>query len=77
MSVGSTELLRTRRPSKRSVLLVLGAVCVIVFVAGMAAAWHNRHHTLCKDGKPPTAQEAGILGQTVYRCHNGQMVTTS
>lgn len=63
--------------SKRQVLLALGAVCLVLFVFGMAAAWHNRHHTLCRDGKPPVAQEGGLLGQTVYRCHNGQTVTTS
>jgi hypothetical protein len=64
-------------PSKRSVLLAIGAVCLVVFVAGMAAAWHNRHHTICPDGKPPAAQRAGLLGQTVYRCHDGRIVTTS
>jgi len=65
------------RPSRRNVLLVLGVVCLAVFVAGMAAAWNNRHHTLCRDGRPPTAQRPGLLGQTIYRCHDGQTVTTS
>jgi len=63
--------------SKRQVLLVIGVVCLATFVFGMAAAWHNRHHTLCRDGKPPVAQMGGLLGQTIYRCHNGQTVTTS
>jgi hypothetical protein len=63
--------------SKRGVLFLVGAVCLVVFAAGMAAAWHNRHHTICGDGKPPVAQRSGLLGQTVYRCHNGQIVTTS
>ncbi len=66
-----------RRPSKRNVLLAIGAACLVVFVAGMAAAWHNRHATLCRDGKAPAAQRGGILGQTIYRCHDGQIVTTS
>ena len=39
--------------SKRFVLVVLGAACLIVFIAGMAAAWNNRHHTICSDGKAP------------------------
>jgi hypothetical protein len=62
--------------SKRAVLVVIGAVCLVVFAAGMAAAWHNRHHTICSDGKPPTKQRGGLLGQIVYECHNGQLVTT-
>jgi hypothetical protein len=65
-----------RRPSKRAVLLVIGAACFAVFVAGMAAAWVNRHHTICSDGRPPVAQQQALLGQTAYRCHNGQIVTT-
>jgi hypothetical protein len=63
--------------SKRSVLIALGVVCFIVFVGGMAAAWNNRHHTICPDGKPPLAQRGGLLGQTEYRCHDGRVVTTA
>ncbi len=63
--------------SKWQVLLAIGAVCLAGFVFGMAAAWHNRHHTLCRDGKAPVAQIGGLLGQTIYRCHDGQTVTTS
>ena len=63
--------------SKRSVLLLVGAVCLVVFAFGMAAAWHNRHHTICRDGKVPVQQRGGILGQTVYKCHDGQIVTTA
>jgi hypothetical protein len=58
------------------VLLLLGAVCLVVFAAGMAAAWNNRHHTICPDGKPPVSQRGGILGQIEYRCHDGSVVTT-
>jgi hypothetical protein len=63
--------------SKRAVLLLLGAVSLAVFVGGMAAAWNNRHHTICPDHKPPVAQRGGLLGQTEYRCHDGRVVTTS
>ena len=63
--------------SKRLVLAAIGAVCLAVFIFGMAAAWHNRHHTLCPDRKPPKAQQDGLLGQTVYLCHDGKTVTTS
>ena len=61
--------------SKKIVLLAIGAVCAVVFAFGMAAAWHNRHTTICKDGKPPARQQGGLLGQTLYQCHNGQIVT--
>ena len=63
--------------SKRAVLLLVAGVCLVVFAGGMIAAWHNRHHTICPDGKPPVSQRGGILGQTVYRCHDGRVVTTS
>ena len=63
--------------SKRAVLALIGAVCLLVFAAGMAAAWHNRHRTLCPDGKPPVRQRGGLLGQTEYLCHDGRTVTTS
>jgi hypothetical protein len=63
--------------SKKAVLLAIAGVCLAVFIGGMAAAWHNRHHTICPDGKPPVSQRGGILGQTEYRCHDGRVVTTS
>jgi len=63
------------RPSKRSVLLAIGAACALVFVGGMVAAFANRHHSICSDGKPPIQQRGGLLGQVAVRCHNGQVVT--
>lgn len=90
MSVGSTELdqERRRRPgrgrsaaidwrSKKTVLLLIGAVCLLVFAGGMAAAWRNRHTTLCPDGKAPVKQQDYLLGQTRYLCPDGRIVTTS
>jgi hypothetical protein len=64
-----------RRPSRRSVLLAIGGACLAVFIAGMAAAWVNRNHTICTDGKPPLQQRGALLGQVAVRCHNGQVVT--
>jgi hypothetical protein len=64
-----------RRPGKRSVLFAIGAICLVVFVAGMGAAWNNRHHTICSDGRPPIQQRGALLGQVAVRCHNGQVVT--
>ena len=63
--------------SQRAVLALIGVVCLVVFAGGMAAAWHNRHRTLCPDGKPPVSQRAADLGQTEYLCHDGRTVTTS
>ena len=63
------------RPSKRIVLLAIGMACLAVFIAGMGAAWVNRNHTICSDGKPPAAQRGALLGQVAVRCHNGQIVT--
>ena len=62
--------------SKRQVLFLILGVIAIVMIAGASAAWVTRNQTLCSDGKPPGAQRAGILGQGLYRCHNGQIVTT-
>jgi hypothetical protein len=63
--------------SKRFVLALVGVACAAVFIGGLAAGWVNRHHTLCSDGKAPVAQRGGVLGQTEFRCHNGQTVTLS
>ena len=62
--------------SKRQVLFVVLGVVLFVMIAGAGAAWVTRDNTLCTDGKPPVAQHAGLLGQGLYRCHNGQIVTT-
>lgn len=61
--------------SRRNVLTLLALVCAAVFVAGIAAAYFNRNSTICRDGKDPVAQRGGLLGQVVYRCHDGQLVT--
>jgi hypothetical protein len=61
--------------SRRSVVTLIAAVCAAVFAAGMAAAYFNRNSTICRDGKAPVAQRGGLLGQVVYRCHDGQVVT--
>jgi len=57
------------------VLTLLAAVCAAVFIAGIAAAYFNRNSTICRDGRDPVAQRGGLLGQVVYRCHDGQIVT--
>jgi hypothetical protein len=62
--------------SKRQVLFLILGVALLVMIAGAGAAWVNRNHTTCSDGKPPVAQRGGLLGQALLRCHNGQIVTT-
>ena len=41
----------------------------------MAAAFLNRHNTICRRQARPVAQRGGLLGQVDVRCHNGQVVT--
>jgi hypothetical protein len=63
------------QPTKRTVLLAIGVACLADFIAGMGAAWVNRHHAICSDGKSPVQQRGALLGQVAVRCHNGQVVT--
>ncbi|HET7647651.1 MAG TPA: hypothetical protein VFK17_03710 [Gaiellaceae bacterium] len=63
--------------SKRAVVGLIAVICALVFAGGMVAAWNNRHHTICPDGKPPVSQRGGLLGQTEFRCHDGRVVTTA
>jgi hypothetical protein len=60
---------------RRKVVLLLGLVCAALFAAGIAAALLNRDETICADGKDPVAERGGVLGQVVYQCRNGQIVT--
>jgi hypothetical protein len=65
----------TLRNRRRAVLIGLVVACAVVFVAGMGAAWFSRDNTICKDGKPPVQQQGGYLDPTIYKCHNGEIVT--
>ena len=71
----SDTFLRLDWRSRRTVVVLLASVCAAVFVAGIAAAYFGRNSTICRDGKDPVAQRGGLLGQVVYRCHDGQVVT--
>ena len=53
--------------NRRSVVLLVIAVCGALFVAGVATAFLNRHDKICSDGKAPVAQRGGILGQVIVR----------
>jgi hypothetical protein len=61
--------------NRRAVILGLVVFSVVIFVAGIGAAFLSRHDKLCKDGKAPVAQKAAALEPTLYLCHNGQIVT--
>jgi hypothetical protein len=63
--------------NRRTVLLGLLVAALVIFAAGMGAAWHVRNRTVCQDGKPPVAQRSGALLPTEYKCHDGQVVTAS
>jgi hypothetical protein len=60
---------------KRTVVALVAAVCGAIFLAGMGAAWINRDDTICSDRKEPVAERGGVMGQVVYQCHDGQIVT--
>jgi hypothetical protein len=65
----------SRRDRKR-VLIVLGAIVSVLFVAGIFAAWNSRNDTICRDGRAPVAQHKGVgFGQIEYLCHDGELVT--
>jgi hypothetical protein len=64
----------TRR-QKRQVYVGLVAICAALFVAGLVFGYQGRHTPICKDGKPPRQQQDTGLGQVVFLCHDGQMVT--
>jgi len=63
--------------NRRTVLLGVFVAVLVIFAAGMGAAWHVRNKTICKDGKPPVAQQSAALMPTVYKCHNGQIITSA
>ena len=58
-------------------MLVIAAITVVGLAGGAFAAYLSRHDKICPNGKTPIAQRSEVIGQTVYRCHNGQTVTTS
>ena len=63
---------------RRRVVLLLALAVIASFGAGIGY-WvaAGQHHAICDDGRPPLQQQDSGLGQIVYRCHNGQIVTGS
>lgn len=62
---------------RRKVLLAIAVFAVLGILSGAGYAYLHRNDTICRDGKPPVAQNDNGLGQIMYRCHNGQIVTDS
>lgn len=60
---------------KRRVYIGLAAVLLALFAGGVIAGYMGRHTPICKDGKPPLAQQDYGIGQIQYRCHDGEIVT--
>jgi hypothetical protein len=60
---------------KRRVYVGLAATCAVLFVIGLIYGYQGRHTPICKDGKPPRQQQDTGLGQVVYLCQDGQIVT--
>jgi hypothetical protein len=66
-----------RTQQKRVVYVALAAALVVLFAAGVVTGYLGRHTAICPDGKPPTGQQDTGLGQVLFRCHNGQIVTSN
>jgi len=55
--------------------IVLAVVIGALFAGGIVMGYVQRNDKLCRDGRPPKAQQDFGLGQIRYRCHDGQIVT--
>lgn len=61
--------------NRKAVLLAMTACALVLFAAGVFAAFLSRHDSICPDKKPPVAQLSDVIGPTEYRCANGVVVT--
>ncbi len=66
-----------RSRSKRIVYISLAAALLLIFVAGVVTGYVGRHSSICSDGKPPAAELDTGIGEVLFRCHNGQTVTSN
>jgi hypothetical protein len=66
-----------RPAQKRLIYISLAATLGVLFLAGLLAGYLDRHTAICADRKPPVAQQDTGLGQVLFRCHNGQIVTNN
>lgn len=66
-----------RPAQKRLFYLVLAATLLVLFVAGLVTGYVGRHTAICPDGKPPLSQEDTGIGQVLFRCQDGRIVTNN
>jgi hypothetical protein len=65
---------KTRR---RRTLIGLAVLVAVLFLAGVAIGYVSRKNSICRDDKPPVAQNDTGLGQILFRCADGQVVTSN
>ena len=63
------------RQQRHRFLIGLSALILVLFAGGIAVGFAQRNDKLCRDGKPPKAQQDPGFGQIKYLCHDGQIVT--
>ncbi len=61
--------------SKRTVLLGLFGISVLLFAGGVAAFFLSRNQTICPNGQQPVSYSSEVLGPTSYLCPSGTVVT--
>ena len=62
---------------KRVFYLSLTAALIVLFIAGVIAGYVGRTSSICRDNKPPIAENDTGIGEVLFRCHNGQTVTSN
>ena len=60
---------------RRRFLIWFAALILALFAGGIAIGFVQRDNKLCRDGRPPKAQQDFGIGQIKYLCHDGQIVT--
>jgi hypothetical protein len=61
--------------SKRTVLLGLFAISVLLFAGGVLAFFLSRNQTICPSGQQPVSYSSELLAPTTYLCPGGTVVT--
>jgi len=54
--------------------ILLAVLVGALFTGGIVVGFVQRNDKLCRDGRPPKAQQDLGLGQIKYLCHDGQIV---
>jgi hypothetical protein len=63
-----------RRPAVRTTIVVLAALTIGLFVAGMVYGYRHGEDRPC-GRENPVKERPGMLGQTEYLCPDGRTVT--